>query len=358
MHSEPMREEIISLLKTLSEAHAPPRMEDRVAEMILSYLDGFVEDVRRDALGNLMMRVRGSGSGPRVMMASHMDEVGLIVQYIDENGFLYPLPLGGLDPRVLPGQRVLVHGERVVEGCIGSKPPHITTPEEAKRAPEFKELYIDIGARSREEVASFGIGIGTPVTFSSSLLALAGGRVMGKAFDDRVGCAVEILISKMLAESGCDPEVYAVFTAQEELGMRGASAAASSVEPSFALVFEGGVAADVPGVPAAERVTSLGSGPAIRIMDASMLSSRRMVSYLVSVAESIGLRYQLQLYNRGGTDAGRIHLSGRGVETGVIAVPCRYLHSPNLVLDVSDIEGAVRLGYEAVRRIRELEGGA
>jgi len=353
-----MREEILSLLKALSEAHAPPRMENRVAEIILGYLEGAVDRSWGDALGNLIVRLRGAGDGPRVMMAAHMDEVGLIIHHIDEDGFLYPLLLGGLDPRVLLGQRVVVHGEQVVEGCIGAKPPHITTPEEAKRAPELRELYIDIGARRRDEVEALGIRIGTPVTFSSRFARLAGGRVMGKAFDDRVGCVVEMLIAKRLAESGCEAEVYAVFTAEEELGMRGAAVAASSIEPRYAFVFEAGVAADVPGVSSLDRVASLGAGPAIRIMDATMLSSRRMVDYLVSIAEELGMRYQLQIYNRGGTDAGRIHTSGRGVETGVIAVPCRYLHSPNLVLDISDAEGAVMLGYEAIKRIKKLEEGA
>lgn len=338
---------IVGLLRELSTAYGPPGFEDSVVELILRELGDAAETHWRDGMGNLFVKIK-SGGGPRVMLVAHMDEVSMIVKHVDDEGFLYIAPLGWLDTRVLLGQRVVVHGKRLMEGCIGAKPPHITTQEEQKVVPSFKELYVDVGASSREEAASLGIDKGTYITFPSYFSQVAGTRVMGKSFDDRAGCAAEVAVSRLIYESGADCELYAVFTVQEELGLRGAGTIVEQVEPELAFVFECTVAADIPGNPPSEYVTRVGGGAAIRVMDSSMLTRRDIVNYLAGLAESNGIPHQLQVMTGSITDAGRIHNQKRGVPTGVISTPCRNLHTPNLLLDLRDLECVVRLGYLAV----------
>jgi endoglucanase len=345
-------EEAVELLRELCMRHAPPGGEGEVAGVLAKFLEGYCDSFELDLMGNLLVRI-GKG-GPRVMLAAHMDEVAMMVRWIDANGFLIFTPLGGLDPRVLVGQRVVVHSEKgPLDGYIGAKPPHVAGPEEAKRAPEIRDLYIDIGASSREEAASAGVKIGTFATFPPSFARLLGTRVMGKAFDDRAGCAVAALAAREASRMGLELEIYAAFTVQEEVGLRGASTAVNAVSPSYALVLEGTVAADTPGVPESETVTRLGAGPAVRVLDSSMITGREVLRLLERAAARVGVPYQLQIVPGSATDAGRIHLHGRGVATGVVGVPCRYLHSPNLVLDLRDLEAAVRLTAEALRLLSE-----
>ncbi|MCS7145369.1 MAG: M42 family metallopeptidase [Nitrososphaerota archaeon] len=345
-------DEALRLLERLSTSYAPPGGEDAVAGEIMAFLGGSIDSFDFDAMGNLIARV--GGDGPRVMLAAHMDEVAMMVSWIDDEGFLSFTPVGGLDPRVLLGQRVVVHTEKgLLEGCIGAKPPHVTTQEEAKKAPEIRELHIDIGASSREEAEAAGVKMGSYVTFPAHFARLLGTRVMGKAFDDRAGCVVEALVARAAAEGGLGVELYAVFTVQEEVGLRGATTAVNSVNPRYAIVLEGTVAADTPGVPEASRVTRLGRGAAVRIMDSSMITNRGFYATLVKAAERAGVSYQPQIVAGSATDAGRIHLHGRGVATGVVGVPCRYLHSPHLILDLRDLEAAYRLTLEALKLISE-----
>ncbi|MEM2532151.1 MAG: hypothetical protein QXV02_06640, partial [Nitrososphaerota archaeon] len=191
-------DEAVRLLERLSTSYAPPGGEDTVASEVASFLEGYVKSLERDGLGNLIART-GRG-GPRVMLAAHMDEVAMMVNWIDEEGYLSFIPVGGLDVRILIGQRVVVHGVKgPLEGCIGIKPPHITPQEEAKRVPEIRELHIDIGASSRAEAEEAGARIGSYATFPAHFARLVGLRVMGKAFDDRVGCVVEALVTRAAA---------------------------------------------------------------------------------------------------------------------------------------------------------------
>ncbi|MEM0482343.1 MAG: M42 family metallopeptidase [Nitrososphaerota archaeon] len=344
-------EEALRLLEKLSMSYAPPGGEDAVAEVIRGFLEGYASSMERDVMGNLIVRI--GGGGPRVMLAAHMDEVAMMVSWIDEEGYLSFAPLGGLDARVLVGQRVVVHSDRgPLEGCIGAKPPHITTQEEAKRVPELRELHIDIGASSREEAEAAGVRVGSYATFPAHFSKLLGTRVMGKAFDDRVGCVVAALVARAAAEE-VGVELHAVFTVQEEVGLRGAATAVNSVNPEYAIVLEGTVAADTPGVPEQSRITRLGRGAALRLMDSSMITNRRFYSLLVRAAERAGVSYQSQIASGSATDAGRIHLHGKGVVTGVVGIPCRYLHSPHLVLDLRDLEAAYKLTLETLRLISE-----
>ncbi len=340
------RQELLEVLRSLATAYGPPAWEREVASRIEKTLAPLSSESWRDNLGNLFFRI-GRGKGPRVMMVAHMDEVAMIVRHVDDSGFLHIAPLGGLDPRVLIGQRVIVHGSPPVEGCIGVKPPHVMTPEEMKTVPNVKDLYVDVGASSRSEAEAMGIRVGSYVTFPPNF-TVNGNRVLSKALDDRAGCAAEVAIARELHNSPDGPDLYAVFTVQEELGLRGAAVIVEQVEPDLAVVLECTVAADVPGVPPQDHVTKLGSGVAVRAMDSSMLTNPALVRWLADLAESQGIPYQVQVMTGGGTDAGRIHLQRRGVPTVVLATPCRYLHSPNLMIDLRDLEAMVRLGKAAV----------
>ncbi len=336
----------MEVLKSLATAYGPPAWEREVASRIEEMLAPISSERWRDNLGNLFFRI-GGGKGPRVMMAAHMDEVAMIVRHVDESGFLHIAPLGGLDPRVLMGQRVVVHGSSPVEGCIGVKPPHVMTPEEMKTAPGVKDLYVDVGASSRSEAEAMGIRVGSYVTFPPAF-SVTGNRVLSKALDDRAGCAAEVAIAREVLRSSEEVDLYAVFTVQEELGLRGAAVIVEQVEPDLAVVLECTVAADVPGVPPQDHVTRLGSGAAIRAMDSTMLTNPALVRWLTDLAESQGIPYQVQVMTGGGTDAGRIHIQRRGVPTVVLATPCRYLHSPNLMIDLRDLEAVAGLGKAAV----------
>lgn len=340
------RQELLETLRSLASAYGPPAWERDVASRIEEVLAPLSSERWRDNLGNLFFRI-GRGRGPRVMLVAHMDEVAMIVRHVDDSGFLHIAPLGGLDPRVLIGQRVVVHGSSPVEGCVGVKPPHVMTPEEMKTVPNVKDLYVDVGASSRAEAEAMGIRVGCYVTFPPNFSA-SGNRVLSKALDDRAGCAAEVAIAREVSSESERPDLYAVFTVQEELGLRGAAVVVEQVEPDLAVVLECTVAADVPGVPPQDHVTRLGSGAAIRAMDSTMLTNPALVRWLTGLAESRGIPYQVQVMTGGGTDAGRIHLQRRGIPTVVLATPCRYLHSPNLMLDLRDLEAVVRLGTAAV----------
>ncbi|MCS7142587.1 MAG: M42 family metallopeptidase [Aigarchaeota archaeon] len=340
------------VLRTLSESYGPPAWEEPVVQRILEFMGEVSQGSWRDFMGNLFVKV-SSGRGPRILLVAHMDEVAMIVRHVDDRGFLHISPLGGLDPRVLVGQRVKVFGDSAVDGCIGIRPPHLLSQEEVKQSPNLRELFVDIGASSREEVRTAGIRVGSYVTFPAYFSEMLGTRVMGKSFDDRVGCAAEIAVARNLSEES-DSEVYAVFTVQEEVGLRGASTLVNQVNPDLTIVLECTVAADIPHTSPQDYVTSISQGAAIRVMDSSMISRKGLLDAVVRVAEESGIPHQLQLMTGGGTDAGRIHTQGRGVPTVVLSTPSRYLHSPNLIIDLNDLDSVIRLATEVASRAPEV----
>jgi len=347
-----MREELISLLERLSTTPGPPGMEDRVRRVIAQELRGHVDSLEVDALGNLIAVKKGSRP-VRVMLDAHMDEVALMVRSLRADGFLEIVPLGGLDPAVLLAQRVVVHARSGdLPGVLGAKPRHVMTEEELKSRPKFDELYVDVGARSREELEALGVRPGDFITFDVPFRRF-GDAVIGKAFDDRMGCLVAIEALKDLPEDS--PTVVAAFTVQEEQGLRGAGVAAYRINPDVAFALEGTIADDTPGVPEGKRVTRLGGGPAIRVMDRSMLTQRLVLEHMIRVAEGAGVRYQLQLSPRSGTDAGRIHLTREGIPTGVVSVPVRYIHTPSSLALISDVEETVRYVTHLLGSIRSAE---
>ncbi len=324
-----------SLLSRLVNAPAPSGFEDRAREVILDYLSerGFTPQV--DQIGNVYV-VLGEGR-PLMLIAAHMDEVGLITLHVDQSGFLRVAPLGGLRPQTLPGTEVVVlTRDRLLPGIIGAEPPHTSR---GKEQGGFESLYVDIGASTREEAYGMGVRPGTPMTFAGNFKDW-GRHVSGKALDDRLGCYV---LLRALA-SGAEPSdgsVVVAFTVQEEVGTRGAAALASRLQPNFGVAVEGTIANDIPGVGEDKVVTRVGSGAAIRLMDRTLISSRRLVDHIVELAEENEVSYQFQLSPYSGTDAGRFLLEG--AEVAGVAVPARYIHSPVALALKSDIEAAEKL---------------
>ncbi|MEA5059479.1 MAG: M42 family peptidase [Candidatus Pelethousia sp.] len=286
-----------------------------------------------DPLGNLY--VHQPGSGPRILLAAHMDEVGMVVSGIREDGTL-AYSQAGIDARALAGKRVRI-GPNGLAGIIGCKAIHLQKEEEFKRAFPHEELYLDIGAKDKAQ-AQAAVRIGDPVWFDGEPMEM-GGLLCAKALDDRIGCTI---VAELLKEPyACD--LWAVFTVQEELGLRGAMAAACRVEPALALVLEGTTANDLPGRTPPEAVTRVGGGAAITVMDGRTLALPEMVAALIKTAETHAVAYQLRRGVKGGTDGGAIHKALTGCPVGGISVPCRYIHSPNSLASPGDIQAAYAL---------------
>lgn len=348
----------VSLLRELCDAIGVSGYEEQVREVIEAKVLGLVDELRTDALGNLIALRRASRpEAPTLMLDAHMDEIGLVVSYVEPSGFLRFATVGGWDERVLPGHAVTVctRAGRHVRGVIGVAPPHIQREEERKKPYSVEALFIDIGASSREEVQGMGVSIGDSAVPFYPFTELAGDVVMGKALDDRAGCAVLVCALEELAQGEpLEVNLAAVFSTFEEVGARGAQAAAFAVDPQVALVLEGTVAADVPGVPEARRPSAQGLGPALTIMDRSLHCSPKLVRKLEDLARSEGIPFQYKTPIFGGTDGSRIHTSRAGVLTGVVSVPCRYIHSPHATLRMQDFENTVRLVTSFVRQCGEL----
>ncbi|HMA05448.1 MAG TPA: M42 family metallopeptidase [Methanomicrobiales archaeon] len=336
------------ILGRLSNAHGVSGSEGSVEDIIRAELRGSVDEIREDALGNLIAVKKGGAFS--VMIASHMDEIGLMVNYIDEKGFLRFVTFGGWYAPTLYNQRVILHGFKgPVTGVVGGKPPHVMDEEERKRGVKAENMFIDVGASSAKEVARLGLEIGTPVTVDRELADLAGRRVTGKAFDNRVGCAVLV---KVLKELKSPHTVYGVFTVQEEVGTKGARTSAFSLDPDCAIALDSTFPGDHPDIDKKDSCLEMGKGPAITVSDANgrgLIADRRMVAWLRKVAEKKKIPYQLEVGHGGTTDASSIHLVKSGIPSTVISVPVRYIHSPVEVADLRDMEASARLLLEALK---------
>ena len=339
------------LLAKLSDAFGPSGHEDEVRKLIVTEASRH-STVELDNLGSVFAEVKGRSDRPRIMVSAHMDEVGFIITYVEETGFLRFATLGTLDPRILPGQRVIVKGSEKIVGVIGSKPPHGSTQEEMKTPFEMNELYIDLGASSSNEVSQLGIGIGTAATFDTRFIRTpSGSSVIGKAFDNRGGCAAALMLMEMLRQNPPTATTVFAFTVQEELGMRGAVVAANRVLPDVAIVFETTAALDCPGVEPRRRFLNIGRGPALRIMDRSAITQTGMLDFVKDIAKTNGIPYQIHISLGAANEAGPVHLSGKGVPTCVLSTPCRYLHGPTLMLSMDDLKLLPVLANAVVRAI-------
>lgn len=287
-----------------------------------------------DTMGNLYAHRPGNDKKKKhVMLAAHMDEVGFIVRFATEEGLLRFDCVGGIDPRVIASRRVLV-GEKKIPGVIGFKAVHLMTADEREKAPDYEVLSIDIGAKSKDEAEGL-CPPGTYATFDSRYVEFGDGFAKAKALDDRVGCLV---LLRVLAESKYEGDITCVFTVQEESGLRGAKIAANRVKPDVALILEGTTANDMGDVPEHLQVVCCGKGAVVSLMDNSAIMNRGLRELAMATANKRGIPAQLKRLVAGGTDAGSIHLAQGGIPSLVMAVPCRYIHSPASVCKLADID--------------------
>ena len=318
------------LIKRLTETYGPSGREGQIREVIKGEIEGLADEVRVDAMGNLIALNRGSGEGLKVMLAAHMDEIGIIVTHVDEKGFLRFAPVGSVNPLALLGGRVVF-----ADGTVGTIGLEKRGPEEEKKVPNLDKLYLDVGARDKD---SAPVGVGDIACFQRPFVA-QGDRLLAKSFDDRIGCAVLIQVMRDLRASPHD--VYFVFSVQEELGLRGAVTSAYGIQPDL------GISVDVTGTgdtpEARTMAVSLGEGPAVKVKDGGMLAHPAVKNLLVETAEQLGIPYQLEVLERGTTDATAIQVSREGVPAGCLSIPCRYIHTPSEMMDYNDALNAVKL---------------
>lgn len=335
-------------LKTLCRLSGVSSREDQVRDYIRTQAQPWAESIRTDALGNLIVTKRGTKSAPGyLMLAAHMDEVGLMVDRIHEDGTLGFQFVGGVNRQVVIGKKIYL-GENRIPAVVGMKPIHLTTAKERKEVPKTDKLYLDIGCTSKEEAEAL-VSLGDVGVFSDDVTEFGRGLLKAKAIDDRVGCAV--LLDLLRQELPMD--VTFVFTVQEEVGTRGAFGAAFSVKPKVALVVEGTTAADLPGLEGGERVCSVGKGPVIPYMDGGTIYDRELFLLLRRLAEEHQIPWQTKEYLSGGTDGRAIQRSRSGVRVAGLAAAVRYLHAPSSVASVSDYEAMIqlaRLFIDAVAR--------
>ena len=337
------------LLKKLSNAHGVSGSEGSVFAIIKKELKGHVDDIYEDPLGNLIATKRGGAFS--VMLAAHMDEIGLMVKYVDEKGFIRFVALGGWYGPTLYNQRVVLHGTRgKYFGVIGGKPPHMMDEDDRKKGVKIDDMFIDIGASNREEVEYLGIEVGTPVTIDREFTQLAYDRVSGKAFDNRAGVAMLI---KVLKQTESPLTIFGVFTVQEEVGMKGARTSAYGLDPDCAIATDVTVPGDHPGIEMKDAPVEMGKGPVITIIDGSgrgLIASRKMVKWLKDTADARAIPVQLEVGSGGTTDATAIHLTKCGIPSTTVSIPTRYIHSPVEVLDTEDIEAGVKLLVAALQQ--------
>lgn len=346
------------LLEALSNAAGVSGDEHRVREIVAAAVRDQVDAMEIDAMGSLVARLgfgasagagsrRNGASGrrlPHVMLCAHMDEVGFMITAIEKEGRLRFRRAGGIDPRILVGQ-VFRIGSSGVRGVTGVLPPHLTGHAEEEKVIAADDLYLDIGAASREE-ASRHVAIGDTAVFDTTYEAWGSVR-KGKAFDDRVGCAV---LASLVQERPPVP-VTAVWSVQEEVGLRGATAAARRVAPDLAIVLEGTASGEMPGTSVEESAPHMGGGPTLTVHDRSLMADARIVDLLRRVAAERRIPTQWKRPGVGGTDAGKIALSGVGVPSAVVSVACRYIHAPAAYLDVRDARRTVELVWHALHAI-------
>ena len=343
---------LVEALENLSNANGVTGREGEVRELMKDYLKPYVDETREDKLGNLIAFKKGNKDAPTVMLAAHMDEVGLMIKNIKKKGFLQFAKVGGIDDRVLLAQKVIVHTDKgPLTGVIGSKPPHIQTEEEQKKVIDADRLFIDVGAKDKNEAEKMGVQVGDVVSFDTKFVRIGENVVLGKALDDRVGCAMMVETLRRLQKVDCN--VYAVGTIQEEVGLRGATIAAFQVAPDVCIVLESTVAGDMPGVEEGKAPAKMGEGPVVTVADAGLIVHPKVLRLLIDSAKENKIPYQLETGIRGSTDAARISLSREGVPSGVISVATRYIHSPAAILNLDDVEKTVKLAVAAIEKVPE-----
>ncbi len=337
---------IEELITKLSNAHGISGYEDEIRDIVKEELEDYVDEIKVDRMGNIICVKNGNDFTQ--MIAAHMDEIGFMVKYIEESGYLRITPIGGWFSQTAVNQRVILHGRKgKILGVLGCKPPHFMKEDERKKVIEIRDMFIDVGAGNKDEVKEMGIEIGTPVTIDRECRKL-GKFITGKAMDDRAGVAVMI---EALKRTETDSTVFAVGTVQEEVGLKGARTSAYKITPDVALALDTAPSTDFPGAENVKIDVKLEKGPVITVADASgrgIIAPKKILDWLVETAEKNKIEYQLEVGEGGTTDATAIHLTKEGIPTGVISVPARYIHTPVEVISLKDLELSAELVAKAL----------
>ena len=342
----------IKWLKRYSETCGVSGFEGPMKELLLERM-GDRAKVSYDKLGSVVFTSQGENKGPKVMLASHMDEIGFMVKHITKEGFLRFVCLGGWWEQVMLSQRVTVHGKNGdLVGVIGSKPPHILTPEERAKVVKKSDMYIDIGAKDEAEVRALGVVEGCAVTPFAEFAQMGDGKtLLGKAWDNRIGCAVMTDVMENLSAEKHPNTVYGVATVQEEVGLRGAQTSVNMLKPDVAFVLDTCVAGGTPGVADEIAPAKIGKGIAITLYDAGMIPNTALREFALQVAQELEVPTQFSISEGGSTDGGKIHLHDAGVLTLTFSIPTRYIHSHQSVIHMDDYLGAVKLITAMVMRL-------
>lgn len=339
------------LLRDLTDADGTSGHEEAVTKVMAAYLKGLAK-IQYDRLGSIIAEKKGAAAEPRILVDSHMDEVGFMVREITKSGFIKFLPLGGWWGHVALGQRMkIITKKGVVPGVVGPKPPHMLKDEERKKVLDIADMFIDVGAIGKYDVGKkHGIKVGDPIVPDSNFTVMANDQVyMAKAFDNRAACAVVVDLIKKLQAIKHPNTVYGAGSVQEEVGLRGANTIAHEVNPDVAIIVDVGIALDIPGCE--DRPEKLNAGPAILIYDAGMIPNTRLRELTMDIATKNKIPFHLSYMERGATDGGRIHITRGGVPSIVIGPPVRYIHSHNSLMSRKDYDNTLKLVLELVKRL-------
>ncbi|MFN3527774.1 MAG: M42 family metallopeptidase, partial [Candidatus Altarchaeaceae archaeon] len=329
------------ILKNLCMTAGVSGYENEIREIIKNEFEKICENVEIDNFGNLIGKIKGENEkAKKIMIAAHMDEVGLMVKYIDKNGFINFVKIGGIDDRILPGQRVIIKSKKGdVFGIIGTKPPHLQKEEEKKKVIPHDEMFIDIGCKNEEEAKS-KVEIGDPIIFEPNFGKFNGNLYYGKAVDNRVGCYALIKILEEIKKENLNFEIYGVASAQEEVGLKGARTAAFKIKPDYAIVIDTTIAGGTPHLKETESNLKIGNGVAITFVEASgrgVIVNEKLKEIFINTCKEKNIKYQFDVLEGGMTDGAIIYISNEGIPTGVLSIPSRYIHSPTGIFSMDDV---------------------
>ena len=339
----------MELMRELSLAPGVSSGEGEIAKIFERELKDVVDKIEIDKMGNFIATKKGEKKAPTVMLEAHMDEIGLMVRFVDDDGFIKFSKIGGINDQMLMNQTVTIHssiGEPIV-GVIGSKPPHVIKPEEKNKVVDSDQMFIDIGAKDKEEAEKM-VKIGDLMTFNALFEEFPNNLVMGKAIDNRAGCYVLIETMKRIDSRST---VHVVGAVQEEVGLKGAKVSAFKLNPDLAIALDVTLSGDHPGIKPEEAPVVMGKGPAIILSDAGgrgILTNPDVKDMLIKAGDENDIDYQLEVSDGGTTDGSAIHLVREGIPTGVLSVPTRYIHTPVSVCSMDDVESAIKLITAAI----------
>ncbi|MEY9970276.1 putative aminopeptidase FrvX [Lysinibacillus sp. RC46] len=344
----------LQMFKDLTDANGIAGNERAPREVMKKYIGPYADLVETDNLGSVIAKKVGDENGPKIMVAGHLDEVGFMVTQIDDKGFIKFQTVGGWWSQVMLAQRVTIttrKGEEII-GVIGSKPPHILPADVRNKVVDIKDMFIDVGAASKDEVLEWGVRPGDMVTPYFEFNVMKNEKyLLAKAWDNRIGCAIAIDVMKALQNEKHPNILYSVGNVQEEVGLRGAKTATHKIQPDIGFAVDVGVAGDTPGVTAKESTSKMGAGPQIVVYDASMVSHRGLREFVLDVADEHNIPYQFEAMAGGGTDAGSIHVTANGIPALSIGIATRYIHSHAGILHRDDYDHAVKLMVEVIKKL-------